>query len=316
MKKLNINVIRVDGETQSRERIDAAVVADYAEALGEGAEFPPVVVFHDGSDYWMADGFHRLLAHQRAGRASIDADIRTGTVDDAILFALGANDGHGLRRTNADKRRCVARLLARPAWAKWSESKMAEVCRVSRTLVRAVIEEAHLVEKQDVVRTVERAGKTYQQDTSRIGKSKPAPAATTVAAPRPTPEREPAPVKRAAWDKTPAPTNAPTTADDAFDGFDPIAELEATQKRLEEAEKRIEALSTDDTKAELAKQIGIRQGIEARLSLEMKKVSELQRELDSYGKWYAELRKVSGLEKRSEITRLVREAANAGSAAV
>lgn len=122
--------------------------------------------------------------------------------------------------------------------------------------------------------------------------------------------------KRAPWEKTPAPTNAPTTADDAFDGFDPIAELEATQKRLEEAEKRIESLTADDTTAELNKQIGIRQGIEARLSLEMSKVAQLQKELDAYGRWFAELRKASGMEKRSEITRLVREAANARSAAV
>jgi hypothetical protein len=120
--------------------------------------------------------------------------------------------------------------------------------------------------------------------------------------------------KRAPWEKAPEPV-APESSD-AFDGFDPIAELETTQKLLEAADKRIEALTTDDTKAELAKQIGIRQGIEARLSLEMEKVAQLQKELDAYGRWFAELRKASGLEKRSEITRLVRESANARSAAV
>lgn len=285
MKKLNINVIRVDGETQSRERIDAAVVADYAEALGEGAEFPPVVVFHDGSDYWMADGFHRLLAHQRAGRASIDADIRTGTVDDAILFALGANDGHGLRRTNADKRRCVARLLARPAWAKWSESKMAEVCRVSRTLVRAVIEEAHLVEKQDAVRTVERAGKTYQQDTSRIGKSKPA------ATPKPT--QAPKAAKR----ELPAPVE-PATDDQLSEAQHTIAELAQENDALRDKLAVESLMTSEEAKTQTAETIRELRALVKTLEAER---DALKVSRDTYMRENSELKKqVSYWRKQAE----------------
>jgi hypothetical protein len=29
--------------------------------------FPPVVVYFDGTDYWLADGFHRLAAWERIG---------------------------------------------------------------------------------------------------------------------------------------------------------------------------------------------------------------------------------------------------------
>lgn len=170
MKKLNINAIRIDGGTQSRVEINMEAVSEYAEAIKAGVEFPAVVVFHDGADYWLADGFHRYHAHKNAGKASIEAEVKTGTVRDAILYSLGANDSHGLRRTNADKRKAVNALLADAEWAKWPETKMADLCRVSRTLIRAVLEESHLAEKQDAKRTVERNGKTYQQDTSNIGK--------------------------------------------------------------------------------------------------------------------------------------------------
>jgi hypothetical protein len=68
--------------------MNATTVQDYADALTNGAEFPPVVVFHDGTDHWLADGFHRLLAHEKAGLVDILADVRQGTKRDALLFAV------------------------------------------------------------------------------------------------------------------------------------------------------------------------------------------------------------------------------------
>jgi uncharacterized ParB-like nuclease family protein len=293
VKKLNLNAIRTDGGTQPRERINMDVVGDYAEAIKVGIEFPPVIVFHDGAEYWLADGFHRFHAHKQAGKASIEAEVRAGTLLDAKLLAVGANGSHGLRRTNDDKRRAVQMVLDEPAWKDWSDRNIAEACGVSAPFVASIRRPPPLPKKE-------------------------APQAESAASPvdkrKPFTPKSAAQAKRAPWEKAPEPV-APESSD-AFDGFDPIAELETTQKLLEAADKRIEALTTDDTKAELAKQIGIRQGIEARLSLEMEKVAQLQKELDAYGRWFAELRKASGLEKRSEITRLVRESANARSAAV
>lgn len=185
-KSLNIKAIRIDGGTQSRVAIDNDVVADYAEAIKVGIEFPPVIVFHDGTDHWLADGFHRYHAHSHAGKASIPAEVRPGTVRDAILFSVGANGTHGLRRSAADKRKAVATLLADPEWAAWSDSKLAKVCAVDHKTV-ASHRAAILGNSQDagpVVRTVERAGKTYQQDTSRIGKTA-APAPRAASAPIP-----------------------------------------------------------------------------------------------------------------------------------
>jgi hypothetical protein len=73
--------------------------------------FSPVLVFCDGSDYWLADGFHRLAGRQSLELPAIAVDIRQGARRDAILYSVGANAYHGLRRTNADKRRAVLMLL-------------------------------------------------------------------------------------------------------------------------------------------------------------------------------------------------------------
>lgn len=145
MKKLNLNTIRIDGGTQSRVEINMEAVADYAEALKVGIEFPPIVVFHDGADYWLADGFHRYHSHKQAGKASINADVLQGTVRDAILYSLGANRAHGLRMTNADKRKAVQTLLADAEWVAWSDRKIAEACGVTHPFV------AHLRRPPEVV---------------------------------------------------------------------------------------------------------------------------------------------------------------------
>lgn len=138
MKKLNLNAIRIDGGTQPRERIDMDAVNDYAEAIKAGVELPPIVVFNDGAEQWLADGFHRYHAHQKVGRASVAAEVRSGTLDDAKLFASGANAGHGLRRTNEDKRRAVQMTLSVQSSAEWSDTRIAEHCGVSVPFVSAI----------------------------------------------------------------------------------------------------------------------------------------------------------------------------------
>lgn len=138
MKTLNINNIVIDKGTQSREKISEDTVTDYAEAMQAGDQFPPITVFHDGVDYYLADGFHRLHAVRRIGKTSIQAEVKTGTLRDAILYSLGANRDHGLRRTNADKRKCVQTLLEDFEWGELSVNEMARICGVSPQLVSAV----------------------------------------------------------------------------------------------------------------------------------------------------------------------------------
>jgi hypothetical protein len=113
-------------------------VNDYANDMLNGVVFPPVVVFHDGNDYWLGDGFHRVDAARKIGRETIVAEIRKGSARDAILHGVGSNASHGLRRTQADKRRAVERLLKDPEWARWSDRKIAEIAKVDHKTVGTI----------------------------------------------------------------------------------------------------------------------------------------------------------------------------------
>ena len=127
--------IRVDGGTQVREKVDSSTVVEYAEAMDHG-KFPPVVVFFDGATYWMADGFHRYFAGRKREQESVYADVREGTDRDALLYAIGANAQHGLRRTNADKRRAVRLVLEDE---EWSRRSLSEISRMTGGVSGAVI---------------------------------------------------------------------------------------------------------------------------------------------------------------------------------
>ena len=116
IETLKIEQLKTDGGTQTRDAINEWVVTEYAKAMESGAPFPPVVVYHDGSTYWLADGFHRWLARNRRQEPTIEADVRPGGRVDALLYALAANAEHGLPRTPADKRKCVRLALSTPEW--------------------------------------------------------------------------------------------------------------------------------------------------------------------------------------------------------
>ena len=54
---------------------------------------------------------------------------------DAILYSVGANAAHGLRRTQEDKRRAVELLLRDDEWSKKSNRWIADACRVDHKTV-------------------------------------------------------------------------------------------------------------------------------------------------------------------------------------
>jgi len=137
---IELSKIRIDGGTQTREKLNEATVKEYIEAINAGATFPPVTLFFDGSAYWLADGFHRYFAAKKAGKKQIHEDITPGTQRDAVLHSLGANTAHGLPRSNKDKQRAVETLLNDPEWSKWSNRAIAEKCVVSHSYVNTLRE--------------------------------------------------------------------------------------------------------------------------------------------------------------------------------
>lgn len=167
---LSIDVIRTDGGTQPRAEVDQEVIRDYAQQMFEGVQFPPVTVYYDGTDYWLADGFHRYYAAKQQCKDILYADVRQGTRRDAVLFSVGANATHGLRRTNNDKRKAVETLLNDPEWAKWSNREIARRCAVDETSVRRYRENVTAALPQLEDRTyITKHGTIATMNTAKIG---------------------------------------------------------------------------------------------------------------------------------------------------
>jgi hypothetical protein len=134
-KVMNIGALVMDERLQSRTEINETTVAEYAESIKNGDEFPAVLVYFDGINYNLTDGYHRAHAHKRAGKASILCEVVNGTFRDAQLRAAGVNANHGMRRTHADKRKAVMMLLDDLEWSEWGNSEIARRCGVSPTFV-------------------------------------------------------------------------------------------------------------------------------------------------------------------------------------
>ena len=130
---LRLDAIRLDAGIQIRAHIEDCTVAEYAEAMLRGNEFPPIAVFHNGGDYILADGWHRIRAARRAKLGRILAEVRPGGRRDALRFALGCNQAHGLRRSSADKRRAVQ--IGLREFRNLSDRLVAQMCGVSQPFV-------------------------------------------------------------------------------------------------------------------------------------------------------------------------------------
>lgn len=173
---LLIDAITVDTRAQSRSEIDMALVTEYADAMRDGAIFPPMTVLHDETIYWLAEGFHRIAAYRQAGIANCPCIVRSGGLRDAILLSLGSNSDHGKRRTIADKRHAIELVLKDSEWSAWSDREIAKQCRVDHKTVGSV-RESYLgispdASSNEPVRKATRSGKTYTVKTGNIGKAK------------------------------------------------------------------------------------------------------------------------------------------------
>jgi hypothetical protein len=174
--KLRISSIRIDGGAQPRARVSLETVSEYAAEIKAGAKFPHITVFYDGTDYWLADGFHRRDAFIASGATSIEAEVKQGTQRDAILFSAGANATHGMRRTNDDKRRAVLKLLEDAKWSKWSDREIARRCAVSRELVGDLRTDLTVTSDSEIPTEktyTTRHGTTATMRTENIGRSEP-----------------------------------------------------------------------------------------------------------------------------------------------
>ena len=88
-------------------------VEEYAEAMENGAEFPPIKVWEklDGT-YQVIDGVHRISAYRKLGKEYIEAEIIHGIEDevDFMEWAIRENLKHGLPLSREDKKEDARRL--------------------------------------------------------------------------------------------------------------------------------------------------------------------------------------------------------------
>jgi hypothetical protein len=179
-RQIPLGSIPTDETSQARVKIRPAVVRAYAQAmkqqLAEGSlRFPPVVLFSDGQRYWLADGFHRVLAAREAGLTEFPADVRPGSQRDALLYSISSNTGHGLPRNNADKRKAVSLLLADPEWSRWSDHEIARHCQVSQSMVSRLRKGASELGVQIEPRKVKRGHTVYEMQPKMRSAKEPAP---------------------------------------------------------------------------------------------------------------------------------------------
>ena len=133
IRKMPIEEISIYGGTQARASTNDDAIDSYVESIEGGQSFPPVEVYFDGTKYWLADGFHRLLAYKRAGKAEVHSKIFKGSRKDALLHALGANSKNSLYRSNADKRNAVE--IALEEFPEETNAFIAKICAVSASMV-------------------------------------------------------------------------------------------------------------------------------------------------------------------------------------
>jgi len=177
--KLVLEKIRLDGGTQPRAELRLDTISDYAEAMKGGAQFPPVVAFYDGTDYWLADGFHRLRAwKQTFPDEAIETDLRQGTRSDAQWYSYGANKEHdtaGTRRTTHDIGRAVLAALQHPRSASLSNELIAQHVGCSEKTVDRYAKKIRDSTRDTVPsqRPLQRKGKDGRTiNTANIGKNR------------------------------------------------------------------------------------------------------------------------------------------------
>jgi len=145
MYELRIDQVQILDELQSRASTHWEHVDELVELIQSGGQFkePPVVFRqgHDGDEYFLADGYHRVHAYKKAGIESAIFDVRAGGTTafrHAKLYSIQSNFAHGLKRTTADKRRAVEMLLSDEEWSNKSDRWIAETGGVSPSFVASV----------------------------------------------------------------------------------------------------------------------------------------------------------------------------------
>lgn len=143
IQTIGLRNIKVDHTIQSRVAMSVDDIHDFSELLlaDPPAVFPPIDVFFDKVDYWLADGFHRYTSHQKVGLKNILCNVHEGSRIDAVVFSAGANQRFSIKRTPADIHKAIVMLLNMKEWFDLSGLQIARHVGCAPMTVSSVREE-------------------------------------------------------------------------------------------------------------------------------------------------------------------------------
>jgi len=135
------DIIR-DPKCQPRVKpLDNDHVEDLRTAKANGAKFPPVVIYREQFslgkyNLYLSEGFHRFEVYDLDAEEYIEAEVRDGTLDDAIVNAMASNCNHGLKRTSGDLKKAIVTLIEMKS--DWSDRRIADHVHASHSYVSQI----------------------------------------------------------------------------------------------------------------------------------------------------------------------------------
>ena len=176
MKNLKIVDITMDVGIQPRFKLDLDLVKEYAEKMRDGENFPPPVVFCDGSHNYLSAGFNRVMALKSNGHVEIECEVINGTFEDAQDYAWKSNNDHGAPLTAEEKREIIRKALKTKKYSESSNNELAKEFKISSmtvSRVRIAMQEESKEAQPKERNYKDKHGNEKTMDTSNIGKKKP-----------------------------------------------------------------------------------------------------------------------------------------------
>jgi hypothetical protein len=132
--------IRVDADMQARAEMDWPHVNQLARYIKDGVQMAdPLLVYFDGTYYWLVDGFHRYSAMMQVdGIPDPTCKIVEGTKQEAEVEAMGQNGSHGKPLTRAERNQNAIDVLGHPLCADWTSEQIGLHVGLSESTVHRV----------------------------------------------------------------------------------------------------------------------------------------------------------------------------------
>jgi hypothetical protein len=160
--------ITADRAILCRAQVDPNTIREYRALLTQGVRPPRLIVFEDGSENWLVEGFYWREAMEEAGWLTAPCLVYPGSREHAVVSAAQANFDPTLKRTQKDKRKAVHAVLTQ--LPNWTDREIGRWCKVSGALVAACRKEREETPAPQE-RTYSRKGKVGQMRIGNIGKS-------------------------------------------------------------------------------------------------------------------------------------------------